>query len=58
MKDSFTTTLYLLDFIGFLPTFGLFHYAKLASYKRVKCGRLAGPSLLEVVDRVEQDGNM
>ena len=44
LKDSFTTTLYLLDFIGFWPTFGLFHYAKLPSYKRVKCGRLAGPS--------------
>ena len=31
-KDAFTTTLY----IGFGPTFGLFHYAKLPSYKRVR----------------------
>ena len=44
LKDSFTTTLYLLNFIGFWPTFGLFHYAKLPSYKRVRWGRLAGPS--------------
>ena len=36
LKDSFTTALYLLDFIGFLPTFGLFHYANLPSYKRVR----------------------
>ena len=36
VKDSFTTTLYLLDFNGFLPTFGLFHYAKLPSYKRMR----------------------
>ena len=43
LKDSFTTTLYLLDFIGFWPTFGLFHYSKLPSYKRVRWGRLAGP---------------
>ena len=43
LKDSFTTTLYLLDFIGFSPTFGLFHYANLPSYKRVRGGRLAGP---------------
>ena len=41
LKDYFTTTLYLLDFIGFGSTFGLFHYAKLPSYKRVRWGRLA-----------------
>ena len=45
LKDSFNTTLYLLDFIRIWPTFGLFHYAKLPSYKRVRWGRLAGPSL-------------
>ena len=44
LKDSFTPTLYLLNFIGFWPTFGLFHYAKLPSYKRLRWGRLAGPS--------------
>ena len=44
LKDSFTTPLYLLDFNGLWPTFGLFHYAKLPSYKRVRWGRLAGPS--------------
>ena len=43
-KDSITATLYLLNIIGFWPTFGLFHYAKLPSYKRVRWGRLAGPS--------------
>ena len=43
LKDSLTITLYLLDFIGFWPTFGLFHYTKLPSYKRVRWGRLAGP---------------
>ena len=43
LKDSFTTTLYRLDFIGFLPTVGLLHYANLLSYKRVRWGRLAGP---------------
>ena len=43
LKDSYTTALYLLDFIGLLPTFGLFHYANLTSYKRVRWGRLAGP---------------
>ena len=32
IKDSSNTTLNLLDFIGFGPTFGLFHYAKLPSY--------------------------
>ena len=35
LKDSFATTLYLLDFFEFSPTFGLFHYANLPSYKRV-----------------------
>ena len=34
LKDSFTITLYLLDLIGFWPTFGIFHYEKLPSYKR------------------------
>ena len=28
LKDSCNTTLYLLDLIGFWPTFGLLHYAK------------------------------
>ena len=46
LTESFTTTLYLLDFIGFLPTFGLFHYAKLPSYRRVRWGWLAEPSLI------------
>ena len=36
LKDSFNTTLYLLDFIVFGPIFGLFHYAKLTSYRRVR----------------------
>ena len=44
LKDLFTTTLYLLYFIGCWPTFGVFHYAKLSSYKRERWGRLAGPS--------------
>ena len=44
LKYSFTTTLYLLDFIWFWPIFGLFYYAKFPSYKRVRWGRLAGPS--------------
>ena len=46
LKDSFTTTLNLLDFIGLWPIFSLFHYAKLPSYKRVRWGRLAGPSYI------------
>ena len=44
MKDSFTTALYLSDFIWFWPTFGLFHFGKFPSYKRVKWGRLPGSS--------------
>ena len=31
-----TLLLYLLDLIWFLPTFGLFHYTKLPSFKRVR----------------------
>ena len=46
LKDFFTTTLNLLNLIGFWPTFRLFHYAKLLSYKRVRWGRLAGPSVM------------
>ena len=34
----------LLDLFGFWHKFGLFCYAKLPSYKRVKWGRLAEPS--------------
>ena len=43
-NDSFTTKLNLLDFIGFWPTFGLFHYAKLPNHKRVRWSWLACPS--------------
>ena len=45
LKESFATALYQLDFIGFLPKSGFFHYANLPSYKRVRWGRLAGPFL-------------
>ena len=38
------TTLYLFDLFGFGQTFGIFHFDKLLSYKRVKWGRLAGSS--------------
>ena len=44
LKDSFNATLNLLNIIEFWHTFGLFHYAKLPSYKRVSWGRLARPS--------------
>ena len=44
LKDSYNTTLYMLDLIRFSLTFGLFHYPKLSSYKRVRLGRMAGPS--------------
>ena len=37
------TTLFLLDLIGFVPIF--FYYSKSPIYKRVKWGRLDGPSL-------------
>ena len=47
--DSFNEILYLLNIIGFWPTFGLFHYAKLPSYKRVRWGRLAGTSQWEAL---------
>ena len=40
----FNTPLYLLDLIEFWPTFGLFLYAKLPNYKRVRGRRLAEPS--------------
>ena len=35
-EDYFNTTLYLLDLIGFWHTFGLFHLARLPSYKGVR----------------------
>ena len=38
------TALYMFDLFVFGPTFDIFHYAKLPSYKRVKCSRLAEPS--------------
>ena len=34
-----------MDLFGFGPKFGPYHYARLPNYKRVKLGRLAGPSL-------------
>ena len=34
-----------MDLFEFGPKFGLYHYAELPSYKRVKWGRLTGPSL-------------
>ena len=46
LKHSGHTTLYLLDLIDFLPTYGSFHYAKFPSYKILRWGRLAGPSLI------------
>ena len=42
LKIFCNTTLYLLDLIGFWNTLGIFHYAKLPSYKRVRWDRVAG----------------
>ena len=33
-----------MDLIGFGPRFGPYHHAEIPSYKRVKWGRLTGPS--------------
>ena len=46
LKNCCYTTLYLLDLFGFWPIFGLFYYAKLPIYKRVKWGWLAGLSCM------------
>ena len=35
-----------MDLFKFGPKFGPYHYAELPSYKRVKWGRLTGPSLI------------
>ena len=35
----------MLDLFGFGQQFGVFLYAKLPNYKKVKLGRLAEPSL-------------
>ena len=51
--NSWYTTLYLLDLFGLEPKFGLFHYAKLPSYNRVKLGWLCGlPNLHNSNNRV------
>ena len=49
LKDSWNRTLYLLDVIRFWLTFGLFHYEKLPSYKRLSWGRMAGPSRNQLI---------
>ena len=43
-KHSGYTTLYLCEFFGFLPKFGLFHFWKIPSDKRVRLDQLSGPS--------------
>ena len=36
LKNSCYSTLYRMDLFGFGPNFGLYQYAELPSYKRVK----------------------